>query len=266
MGFIETSGIVIKQINFDEADKILTILTKDNGKIQVLAKGARRTNNRFLASTQLFCYSDFIFYQGRSMIYMNQAELRESFYNLRTSLKGFTYASYVIELMNAASQEHKKEEKYFFLLIHTLKHMAYTKEIDLDVIVLAFQVKLMALAGYAPHLDNCVSCGSEVASRGKMSAEMGGLICKECYHLDPYARRIQKEAVELLSFILYKPLSSLNQIDERGQRTKQLNKMMNAYVSKYLGKTFHTVHFLQAIDDDMIKSEKTKSQEDKKNR
>src|SRR5690554_5522486 len=110
MGLIKTSGIIIKQINYDEADKILTIMTKDYGKIQALAKGARKTNNRFLASTQLFCYSNFIFYQGKSMNYINQAELRESFYNLRKNLRDFTYASYIIELINAATQEQQKEE------------------------------------------------------------------------------------------------------------------------------------------------------------
>lgn len=252
MGLIKTSGIIIKQINYDEADKILTIMTKDYGKIQALAKGARKTNNRFLASTQLFCYSNFIFYQGKSMNYINQAELRESFYNLRKNLRDFTYASYIIELINAATQEHQREEKYFYLLIHTLKHMTYTKEIDLDIITLAFQVKLMALSGYAPHLDNCVCCGGNIQNRVKISPEMGGIICPQCYHLDPYAMGINKDAKEVLSFILHKPLSKLNQLVKNENMVKQLNKIMNNYISKYLERTFHTLNFLNNIDNNII--------------
>ena len=61
MSLLKTSGIVIKQVNYGEADRILTILTKDVGKIQVMARGVRRPRVPSLASTQLFCYSNFIF-------------------------------------------------------------------------------------------------------------------------------------------------------------------------------------------------------------
>ncbi len=265
MGLFKTTGIIIKQINYDEADKILTILTKDHGKIQALAKGARKTNNRFLASTQLFCYSNFIFYQGKSMNYINQAELRESFYNLRKNLKDFTYASYIIELINAATQEQQKEEKYFFLLIHTLKHMTYTKEIDLDIITLAFQVKLMALSGYAPHLDDCVVCGNSIQYNMKISSELGGVICPQCFQQDSYAMGINKDAKEVLSFILHKPLSNLNQLVKKDSIIRQLNKIMYNYVSKYMERSFHTLNFLNIIDNNILNNKGNKNKGDEKN-
>ncbi len=251
MGLLNTSGIIIKQINFGEADKILTIMTKDYGKLQALARGARRTNNRFLASTQLFCYSNFIFFQGKSMNYINTAELRESFYNLRKNIKDFTYASYIIELMNGALEENQKEEKHFFLLIHTLKHMTYSKNLDLDLIKLTFQIKLMALSGYAPHLSNCVSCGEVLKGKIKFSIENGGTLCSNCFHLDPYGKRISGEEISIISYILYNPLSALSKLEIKNTFLRQLNNIMDTYVSKYLEKSFHTLDFLNIIDSNM---------------
>lgn len=248
MGLFKTSGIIIKQINYGEADKILTIFTKDYGKLQALAKGARRTNNRFLSSTQLFCYSNFIFFQGKSMIYVNTAELRESFYNLRKDLRDFTYASYIIELINAALEENQKEEKYFFLLLHTLNHMTYSKHLDLDLIKLAFQIKLMALSGYAPHLKNCVSCGGEIDHSIKFSNENGGILCSKCFNEDFYGKKITREGVDIISYILYNPLSALSKLEVNTSLLRQLNNIMEAYVCKYLEKSFHTLDFLEIMD------------------
>lgn len=249
MGLLKTSGIVIKQVNFSEADKILTILTRDHGKIQALAKGARKTKNPFLASTQLFCYSDFIFYQGKSMIYVNQAELRESFYDLRTNLENLTYASYILELINIATQEHQREEKFFLLLVHTLKHITYSKKMDINLIILAFQGKLIALSGYAPHLENCVSCGHSLNEKIKISSKMGGLLCPKCFHFDPYAMGINQEGRRVLFFVLHEPLSKLIQLETPKGIIKRLIKVMNTYISNYFEKVFYSLNFLNTIEN-----------------
>lgn len=248
MGLYKTSGIVIKQVNYGEADKILTILTRNYGKIQAIAKGARKTKNRFLACTQLFCYSDFIYYQGRNMAHINQCELRESFFKLRMNLEKLTYSSYVIELINAATQENEKEEKLFLLLIHTLNYLANNSQIDADLIVLTFQIKLMALTGYAPHLTDCVSCGKELQGNFRMSNKLGGLICPNCMKMDPYAMTITKEGQEILFFGLHQPLSKLAQLQKSKNTIQQLQRIMNHYVSTYLEKTFNSLDFLNTIN------------------
>lgn len=249
MQLLKTSGIVIKQVNFGESDKILTILTRDNGKIQAVARGARKVKNRLLAATQLFCYSDFIFYQGKSMIYMNQAELREAFYNLRIDLEKLTYSSYMLELINTVTQENEKEEKIFLLLAHTLKHMAYSKDMDVSLITLAFQIKLMALSGYAPYLDTCVSCGNPLHEKIKMSAKMGGILCPKCFHFDPYAMGLNQEGRQILFFLLHQPLSKLRELDISKGIIKQLIKIMNTYTSICLEKSFHSLDFLNIIEN-----------------
>lgn len=256
MGLLKTSGIVIKQVNFGEADKILTILTKEHGKIQAVARGARKTKNPFLASTQLFCYSDFVCYQGKSMIYINQAELREAFYDLRTNLENLTYASYILELTNVATQEHQREEKFFLLLAHTLKHITYSKKIDINLITLTFQVKLIALSGYAPHLEDCVSCGHPLNKKIKMSSKMGGPLCPQCFHFDPYAMGLNQEGRGALFFVLHKPLSKLDQLEISKATIKRLIKIMNTYISNYFEKIFYSLDFLNIIE---VKGDKNKN-------
>lgn len=249
MALLKTSGIVIKQVNYSESDKILTIFTKDHGKISAVAKGARKTKNRFLSCAQLFCYSDFVYYQGSSMAYINQCELRESFYNLRMDLNKLTYSSYIIELINAALEEQEKEEKIFSLLIHTLNHLANSNKIDLDLILLAFQTKLMALTGFAPHMDNCVACGKEIKENAKISPKLGGLICHSCYKNNPYSLDISEVGIETLLFTLHRPLSQLSELKVHRNIIKQLQKIMNTYVSVHLEKAFYSLDFLNIIDN-----------------
>lgn len=244
MSLLKTSGIVIKQVNYGEADRILTILTKDVGKIQVMARGVRKTKSPLLASTQLFCYSNFIFYQGRSFFYINQAELRESFYNIRLDLEKLTIASYILELMNTLAQEHQKEEKFFLLLIHTLKHIAYSDDIKLHLIVLTFQIKLMALAGYAPYLTGCVSCGGAIDQSLKMSGKLGGILCPNCFKQDPYSMGLNQEGKDLLSYILYQPMSSLKDVRISEPLLGQLKKIMSTYITIQLEKSFNTLKFM----------------------
>ncbi|WP_213818414.1 DNA repair protein RecO [Garciella nitratireducens] len=248
MQLFKTSGIVIRQVNFGESNKMVTVLTRDKGKIQAVARGARKTKNSLMPATQLFCYSNFIFYQGKSMIYINQVELREAFYNLRVNLEKLTYASYLLELVNTITQENEKEEKIFLLLAHTLKHMAYSSDINDDLITLAFQIKLIAMSGYAPHLNDCVSCGNPLSEKIKMSAKMGGILCPQCFHFDTFAMGLNQEARKVLLFLLYQPLYKLIELTISKETIKKLLRIMNTYISICLEKPFHSLNFLKTIE------------------
>ena len=83
MGLIKTKGIVTKIVNYSDNDKILTVITADQGKIQVFCKGAQKIKNSILASTEFLAFSEFVLYEGNSDMYkMSSAEIIEVFYNL----------------------------------------------------------------------------------------------------------------------------------------------------------------------------------------
>lgn len=101
MALVKTKGIVIREQPFQEQDKILTLFTEEEGKVKAIAKGVRRNRSPLVAATQLFAYSEFVYYPGKNFANINQASLIQSFYPLRNDLIKMSLASYVLELLDA---------------------------------------------------------------------------------------------------------------------------------------------------------------------
>src|SRR5690554_1201034 len=102
---ITTEGFVLKNRKYRETDSILTIFTRKVGKINAIAKGARRPKSNLLAGIQPFCYSEFVLYKGRNLYTVSQCDSKEIFYPLREDLKKLSYASYLMELVEAVIVE-----------------------------------------------------------------------------------------------------------------------------------------------------------------
>ncbi len=120
MGVSKTEGIVLKYTNLGEADKILTILTRNKGKIKAIAKGCRKPKSSLTASSEIFVFSEFVFYKGANLYHVTQAETRETFYNIRNDLLRLSYAVYFAELADTVSDEEIPSERLFILLAKTL--------------------------------------------------------------------------------------------------------------------------------------------------
>ena len=103
MPIIKTQGLVLKYNNLGEADRILTLLTKDKGKIKAYAKGCRRPKSSLTSSCEIFAYSDFILFKGTNFYHVSNGELRESFYDLRKDLVRLSYAVYFAELADTVT-------------------------------------------------------------------------------------------------------------------------------------------------------------------
>ena len=121
---IKTQGIVLRQTSFKDTDKILTIFCRENGKINAMAKGAKRTKSPIMGSTQMFCYSDFVLFKGRNFYHINQGEVLNSFYSLREDLFKLAYGSYILEIVEAGITEGESNETIFLLVLKTLKTLS----------------------------------------------------------------------------------------------------------------------------------------------
>ena len=104
MKLIKTTGIVIKEIDFKDNDKIITILTKDLGKISAMVKGAKRTNSPYLASSQYLVYSEFVLFQGKTFYHVNSTTVIDTFYDLRVDYDKLNYAFDMTKLLFTVCQ------------------------------------------------------------------------------------------------------------------------------------------------------------------
>jgi len=170
---------VLRTYDLREADRIVKVLTLDEGRVDAVAKGVRRPRSRLAACVQPFTRANFMFHRGRSLDTITQAEVIGSFRPLREDLDRLTYAAYVAELAGEVARERDQLPDLYHLLLTTLEALASAEVGALEVIVRRFELGLLQVAGYRPVLEGCAEC---VKSQGPLlfSAEVGGLICPTC--------------------------------------------------------------------------------------
>lgn len=246
MGVSKTQGIVIKHTNLGEADKILTILTRNKGKIKAIAKGCRKPRSSLLSSSEIFTFSEFVMYKGKSFYHISSAETRETFYNIRKDLLKLSYATFFLELGDYVTDEDIQSERLFLLLAKTLYYLS-TDYISVGIISLAFQLKVMSLSGFRPHLENCVHCGKKKDNIERFSISLGGILCQECLACDAKAYKIVQSAIEILKILLNTEISRLNSIKIDNTIFNQLDRIIKDFVANHLEKQFKSLEFLDEI-------------------
>ena len=157
MRLIKVKGIVIREVAYKDNDKIITILTDSIGKVSVIAKGAKKTNSPFLASSQYLVYSEFILYQNTGYFYLNSASVINTFYNLRIDFDKLQVIFEMTKILNKVTDENQDCEKILKLFLNTIYILdKYNK--DIKLVVNTFKIKLFALLGFAPRQDKCANC------------------------------------------------------------------------------------------------------------
>jgi DNA repair protein RecO (recombination protein O) len=183
----KVEGIVLKARNFGEADRILTILDRDLGKLEGVAKGARRTRSVLRGPCQLFSHNLFFLWQGRTLDGISQCEVIESFARLRDDLLKLAAASYMAELVDDVARERDPSPEAFDLLLGSFRWLETADATPASVthVLRSFDLRLLGLAGFAPVLDACATCGTSIegwAGSGGLafSAAAGGIVCPSC--------------------------------------------------------------------------------------
>lgn len=233
---IKIDGIVLSEIRFKDTSKILNIYTKQLGKVPVMAKGAYKANSMLMASTQLFSYNEYIFRKGKTFYYINQGSIIESFYSMRENIERFVYGTYILELVDKSSPQEEENLKLFLLLEKSLKILSKLDSGFLRFIV-AFQLKFVSFIGYKPHLDSCVICNKPLVGNLKWSNREGGIICKECSHIDINSIYISSELFKSIRKLLYTSLDDLDNLNISKETLKTLQNILEDYILYSIDRT-----------------------------
>ena len=182
MAVYKSKGIVLRSIRYSEADRILDLYTRDAGLVSAIAKGIRRTRSRFGARLEPLSCVDFIAYQGRTLDTVTQAETLRSFHGVREDLTRFETAAGMVGSVRALSGGDEADRRVFNLLYNALDTLE-TCDSGFETIEAALGLKLSILAGYAPQLDVCPVCGTDLdLASGPLhfAPDHGGVLCQEC--------------------------------------------------------------------------------------
>lgn len=149
--FTNVTGMIIRTVPIGEYDRRLVLLTKERGKITAFARGARRPNSRFVASTNLFCFGEFKLYAGRDSYTLSEAEISNYFETLRMDFEGAYYGMYFLEIADYYTRENNDERELLKLLYQSLRALSHPS-LDNRLIRAVFEIKAVVINGEFPGL------------------------------------------------------------------------------------------------------------------
>lgn len=240
-------GIVLRSRNLGEADRIITLYTRERGKIECVARGARRARNRFIGGTQLFTRGKYAIFSGRSLDSLSQMEIVQSFAPLREDLTLMAYASYFAELLDLSVELEEPSEDLYALFLDGLNTLV--EGIHPEVVSRWFELNLMSLLGYTPHLDGCIGCGEALEDTSFMSAKEGGLLCSRCRARDGAAVRIGPACLGWMRRLLELSAERLRVVRIANSDMKLLETVARNYVDLRLSRPLKSLGFLVSLRD-----------------
>jgi DNA repair protein RecO (recombination protein O) len=195
-----TPAIILKRMDLGEADRIVTLYTRDVGKVRAVAKGVRRTVSRSAGHLEPFTLSDVLFAVGRELDVISQADTLEAFRTIREDLELTTHAYYLAEVVDLLTEDHLENRAVFDTLLDGLRTLGSAA--DARLVVIVFHLKLLDALGFRPELRECVSCRATIEpERNHFSALLGGVLCPACGPREPTARAIGTSALKLMRFL-----------------------------------------------------------------
>ena len=180
MDTIVTMGLVLRETRYKEADRILTILTPELGVISASAPNSLRLKSKLFSACGLFCYSEFVLLPGRNMYTIREAEVRNVFHGISSTIEGMSLAMYLAEMAAALSPTGEEAAKELRLLLNCL-YMISEGKTDLRVVKAVFELRTMSECGFMPQLVCCRDCGTyDEGDAFYLDAQEGHLLCASC--------------------------------------------------------------------------------------
>lgn len=247
MPYIVTNGIVLRETETKEADKILTVLTAERGKVAVIARGARRKRCKFAASAQSLAYSELTLYQKGDWYYLNEGSTLELWNGLRTDLDAMALGFYFAELTEAVTAEGEPAPELLRHLLNGLYALS-TLHKPLRLAKAAFEIKLLCLAGYEPLADSCAYCGASDPEQPLLDVVQGVLRCRACgIKESALSMPLCPDSLAALRHIVYGDPKRLYSFKLGDEALRRLSGAAEAFAAAQLERGFRTLDFYKSL-------------------
>jgi DNA repair protein RecO (recombination protein O) len=203
-GSLKTEAIVLRSMRYGEADRILHLFTPDRGRLSAIAKGVRRAKSRFGGRLEPYFRLRLVLYQGRSdLLTVTSAETIHGYRRLREHGGALDGAARACDAVARMFDDHDAHDGVYHLLANQLALLDADPGRATRANALAFRLKLLLAAGFAPQLAACASCGEREHLVG-FSGAAGGVVCGAC---EASAFGLDQEAHDFLVAALGRPLA-----------------------------------------------------------
>ncbi len=234
-------GIILRETQYKDADKILSLLTAERGLVTVKARGVQRSKSLNKSACQLLTYSEFQLYERQGYYTITEAQPIMMFRQLREDMELLALGSYFAQAAEVLAQEDAPNPELLSLLLHALNALCAKKPQML--VKGAFELRLAAIAGYEPDLSGCASCGEEAT---RFDITNGELLCANCGG-SGLKLPVSPGTLSAMRYILSAEISRVFSFSLSDGSIKQLSDVSEAYLLMRLERGFFTLDFYKSL-------------------
>lgn len=240
-------ALVIRETDFSENDRYITVLAENGAKFEILCRGVRRKGNRLQNAVRLFCYSEFTLYQNRGRYTLNGAEIITSFWGITADIERYALACYFAEVTAVMCDTDELLPDVTRLMLYALRAIDSGKQ-NISIIKAAFEIRMMSESGFMPRLESCGACQKQNLTNIYFSTQEGMVICEDC------ANRIGSNFIQLgagaytaMCYCISSELPKLFMFNLGEQSLKQLSYVCENYLLYHTEKGFGTLDFYKKL-------------------
>lgn len=240
-----TNGIILREQNIGEKDRLVTVLTRSMGLVKAFVRGAKSIKDKKQASTGLLCYSEISIYSGKDSYIIDDAEPVEVFFNLRSDILKLSLAQYFCEITIELAPEESDAEDFLRLLLNSLYMLANDKR-PLEQLKAIFELRALSISGYMPNLVACDVCGEYETDKMYLDVEKGLLYCENCVE---YATLFELDLglVRALRHIVFSSLENLYSFSLSEENYPELSYITERYLLSQTGRNYKTLDFYKSM-------------------
>ena len=244
--YLTVQALVLRVTDYNDRDALLTVLTRNHGRLTIKARGLRRKNSPLIAPCQLLAFGEFTLFEYRGMYTINEARSIELFQGLRRDLVKLSLGTYFAQVAEVVSQEDLPNPELQSLVLNCL-HALSKMDLPEAQIKAVFELRCACIAGYTPDLFGCHVCGRQSPDRFDISA--GQLECAACR--DPASSGIRMPVspgtLDAMQYIcLCEPKRMFGFRTSPGT-LEQLSSLSEAYLTTQLERGFSTLDFYKSL-------------------
>jgi DNA repair protein RecO (recombination protein O) len=240
--------IVLARMDFGEADRILTLYSRQHGKFRAIAKGARRPQSRLGPHLEYFNRARLMLARGRELDVITGAETEDAHLAIRDDLDAFGHASHMVEILSRLTQDRQENVAVFDLLASSLQLLA--DGVDPFHVTRHYELALLTLLGFRPELYRCVECRADLApAPHQFAMSLGGYLCEQCRGREPGARLVGVDAQKYLRALDRGGLSATIRLRIEPALRAELEGLLGAYLRHVAERDLGSLRVLRELQD-----------------
>lgn len=258
MALLRSEGIVLRTYPLGDTSRIAVVFMRDLGMVRLVAKGARKTPQRFGYALEPLSHGRYVFYHkpDRDLQLLSQADTLDPIGSKLTDLARLAHAQAAAELIDRLVWGEEPHPELFDLLGQVLDAMTRAPMASLPALTIAFDLQVASLMGYRPRLDACAGCGAALSPRRLFSPARGGLVCERCASAEPGTIQLSADALAGLALLLSRPVEQAGEFLEV-KRTGEIQRVVEMFLMHHFQRFrgLRSLDLLRALPGTMLDEE-----------